>query len=328
MKKTQIPYLFVIAVIVSFSFAINHGLYYLSPLFLSLLIGMIAGNTFTFNSDFQGVLSITSKKAMRIGIALLGMQITFTTFADIGLKGFVAILMIVIVTFTLTRWSAHRLGFSPGLSLLMAGGFSICGASAIAAIGAARKSDKNEISYAVGLVTLLGTLSIFIIPPITRLLSLQSTTSGAWIGAAVHDVGQVIATASVVGGTTIKYAVITKLARVVLLAPLLLILSIQSREHLDRRTSLTARLTGFLPPFIASFLVLVVINNAVHFSPHVESVFSNISKFLLSMGLFSMAASVKIADLRKIGGRPLFFGITSWVLFGAFSLSVVRILGI
>lgn len=328
MKKTQLPYLLLIAVIVSLSFAIYHALYYLSPLFLSLLFGVVAGSIFTFNSDFQGVLSLTAKKAMRIGIALLGMQITFKTFSDIGTKGFIAIFLIVVVTFTLTRWSAQKIGFSSGLSLLMAGGFSICGASAIAAIGAARKSEKHEISYAVGLVTLLGTLSIFIIPPITRLLSLQSTTSGAWIGAAVHDVGQVIATASVVGGTTLNYAVITKLARVVLLAPLLLILSIQSRDHMEDKFSFTTRVKGFLPPFIASFLILIVINNAIHLSPHIEGLFSNVSKFLLSMGLFSMAASVKLADLRKIGGKPLLFGISAWVLFGAFSLTIIKLLGI
>ncbi len=328
MKKVLIPHLAIIAVVVSVAFGINHYFYYLSPLFLSLLAGILAGNFLNFSKNFQSTLSLTSKKAMRIGISLLGLQITFKTFSDIGLRGFLAILLIVLVTFTFTRWSAQKFGFTPGLSLLIAGGFSICGASAIAAIGTARKSDKNEISYAVGLVTLLGTLSIFVIPPLTKLFNLQSTTSGAWIGAAVHDVGQVIATASVVGTSTLKYAVITKLARVVLLAPLLLLLSIQHHAESEVKVSFKTRLTSFVPPFIAAFLVLVIFNNAVHLSAHTESYFSNISKFLLSMGLFSMAASVKFVDLKRIGGKPLLFGISAWIFFGAFSLTVIKSFGI
>ncbi len=328
MKKALIPHLAIIAAVVSLSFGINHFFYYLSPLFLSLLAGIIAGNSLTFSKNFQSTLSLTSKKAMRMGISLLGLQITFKTFSSIGLKGFIAILFIVLVTFTVTRWSAQKFGFTPGLSLLIAGGFSICGASAIAAIGAARKSDKNEISYAVGLVTLLGTLSIFVIPPLTKLFNLQNTTSGAWIGAAVHDVGQVIATASIVGGGTLKYAVITKLARVVLLAPLLVILSAQSHRAAEVKPDLKTRVTSFLPPFIAAFLVLVIFNNSVNLSPHVESYFSNISKFLLSMGLFSMAATVRFADLKRIGGKPLLFGIGAWIMFGAFSLTIIKSLGI
>ena len=328
MRKVLIPHLAIIAAIVSLAFGINHFFYYLSPLFLALLAGIISGNLLAFSASFQKTLSLTSKKAMRIGISLLGLQITFKTFSAIGLKGFIAILFIVFCTFTLTRWSAQKFGFTPGLSLLIAGGFSICGASAIAAIGAARKSDKNEISYAVGLVTLLGTLSIFIIPPLTKLFSLQSTTSGAWIGAAVHDVGQVIATASIVGGGTIKYAVITKLARVVLLAPLLLIVSAKNEKATSTKPDMKTRVTSFLPPFIVGFLALVIFNNAVQLSPHVESYFSNISKFLLSMGLFSMAATVKFIDLKRIGGKPLIFGIGAWIFFGAFSLTVIKSLGI
>jgi len=118
------------------------------------------------------------------------------------------------------------------------------------------------------------------------------------------------------------------LARVVLLAPLLLLLSIQHHSESAVKISFKTRLTSFVPPFIAAFLVLVIFNNAVHLSAHTESYFSNISKFLLSMGLFSMAASVKFVDLKRIGGKPLLFGISAWIFFGAFSLTVIKSFGI
>lgn len=296
---------------------------------MSLLAGLFVGNIFTLSTEARAATPYLSKTGMRIGISLLGLQITFQNFIDIGLKGFSVILLVVVLTFTTTRFLGVRLGFTPGLSLLMASGFSICGASAVAAVGAARKSNKDDIAYAVGLVTLLGTLSIFVIPPISKALNLRSSTSGAWIGAAVHDIGQVIATASLIGPNSLKFAVITKLARVVLLAPLLILLTIGEKSDSSKDAPQTRRFSNYLPPlFIGSFLVLVVLNNFIHLEPSFQSFLGNVSKFLLSAGLFSMAIGVRLDDLKRIGGKPLIFGIASWIIFGAISLTVIQVAGI
>lgn len=310
------------------SFVVNHYISSLSPLFISLIAGLLVGNIFSLSSESNIASTYLSKSGMRIGISLLGLQITFQNFADIGLKGFLVILVIVTTTFTMTRSLGVRFGFTPELSLLMASGFSICGASAVAAVGAARKNRKDEIAYAIGLVTLLGTLSIFVIPPITRVLSLSASTSGAWIGAAVHDIGQVIATASIVGPSSLKFAVITKLARVVLLAPLLVALSSGAKSSSSKPTSRMPRISSYLPPFIVIFLLLVAINNFINVSPPFQGFLANLSKFLLSAGLFSMASTVRLIELRKIGGKPLIFGLASWLFFGALSLILIRLAGI
>ena len=289
-------------------------------------MGLLIGNAIPSQKFIDGGAPLISKYGMRAGIALLGFQISFGNLKSVGLKGFIAILIVVLITFTVTQWLGKRLGFSPGLSLLLASGFSICGASAIAAVGAARKSDKDEISYAVGLVTLLGTLSIFVIPPLAKLLRLSDVTAGSWIGAAVHDIGQVIATASFVGGTSIKFAVITKLSRVVLLAPLLVFLSLKGAmtgESVQR-----VRSRNILPPFILAFIGLVILNNFISLTSFELGLLSNISKFLLAYGLFSMAIKVRFAALGKIGGKPLAFGLIMWIIFGAISLSVIKAFGI
>lgn len=326
MSKSALRYIFLGAPIVLLAFIISHLLPSLSPLFLSLLSGLIIGNLISGRSSIDQGAPLISKHGMRIGIALLGFQISFSNLRSVGWKGFLAILIVVLVTFTVTRWLGPRVGLTPGLSLLLASGFSICGASAIAAVGAARKSDKDEISYAVGLVTLLGTLSIFVIPPLTRLLSLSNLTAGSWIGAAVHDIGQVIATASLVGGSTIKFAVITKLSRVVLLAPLLIFLSISGTKSAGEDQSVKVR--KLLPPFIMAFIGCVILNNFITLTSHEIGVLNNLSKFLLAFGLFSMAIKVRFAALRKIGGAPLALGIILWITFGAFSLGVLKVFGI
>jgi uncharacterized integral membrane protein (TIGR00698 family) len=346
MRSKTLIYSSMSAPLVAVSFLINHFVSSLSPLFISLLAGLILGNVIGDSPIATQGSTFFSKYGMRAGVALLGFQITFSNISQIGLKGFLAILIVVIATFSTTRWLGIKLGFTPSLSLLMASGFSICGASAIAAVGAARKDEKDEISYAIGLVTLLGTLSIFVIPPIAHLLKLNSITAGSWIGAAVHDIGQVVATASFLGGTSIKYAVVTKLSRVVLLAPLLIILTLigTSHSHLHIENSLVIgestqknsalgklRAVGFkniLPAFIIFFFIFVGINNFAHLNSHQSGFLNNASKFLLALGLFSMAIRVKFASLRKIGGKPLIFGISMWIFFGAFSLAVLKAFGI
>jgi uncharacterized integral membrane protein (TIGR00698 family) len=308
------------------AFILNHFVLSLSPLFISLLAGLIIGNFIQPNGVIDVGAPIMSKSGMRIGISLLGLQISFANLKSIGWVGFLAILMVVITTFTMTRILGKLLGFTPSLSLLLASGFSICGASAVAAVGAARKSDKDEIAYSVGLVTLLGTLSIFVIPSVVKVLNLQATTAGAWIGAAVHDIGQVIATASLVGGDTIKYAVITKLSRVVLLAPLLIILSLNRSD--GESSNRKIKVQTFFPPFILGFIILIVVNNFISLSKVELNDLNELSKFLLSFGLFSMAIKVRYESLRRIGGRPVIFGVVMWILFGIFSLTVIRFLGI
>ncbi|MEI6407318.1 MAG: putative sulfate exporter family transporter [Actinomycetes bacterium] len=319
-------YLTIIAAVVAVTFLINHFYYFLSPLFLSLIAGLLISNFLSWPTAGKEALNFASKKCLRFGVILLGLQITLHKFVEIGFRGFAAILLIVILTFTGVRFFAKKSRMSSSLAMLIAGGFAICGASAVAAIGSAKKSASDEISYAVGLVTLCGTLSIFVIPPITKLFSLSHSTAGAWIGAAVHDVGQVIATASVVGGSTMQYAVISKLARVVLLAPLLIMLTLGERDAGAPKKKLS--LTTLLPPFIISFLVVALLNNTVHLPAHTLSFFINVSKFLLSMGLFAMAANVRWSSLRKIGGKPLLFGLSAWVICGGLSLGILRLVGL
>lgn len=295
-----------------------------SPLFLALLAGLLFSNFSKIVAKIEPLLDFASKYLLQLGVALLGFQITFHKFADIGVKGFIAILFIVVFTFLSIRKLAPYFGISPELALLIAGGFSICGASAVTAIGASKKSRSEDVSYAVGIVTLCGTLSIFAIPPIAKALHLSHRLAGAWIGAAVHDIGQVVAAASVIGGTTLSYAVISKLARVVLLAPLLVAINLKSADRADSRSKFS--LTTWLPAFILGFIAFTILNNEIHLSSHLTNLLINISKALLSAGLFAMAAKVRWREIRSIGSKPLLFGLSAWIIFGGISLLVIQLI--
>jgi uncharacterized integral membrane protein (TIGR00698 family) len=295
-----------------------------SPLFLSLLAGLIVSNYPRVLAPFRNILAFAAKRLLRVGVALLGFQITFNKIAEIGSKGFIAILTIVLLTFLSIRWSAKFFGIGTELALLIAGGFSICGASAVAALGASRKSKNEDISYAIGIVTLCGTLSIFAIPPISKVLHLSQQISGSWIGAAVHDVGQVVATASVVGGSTLSFAIIAKLSRVILLAPMLV--SVNLKKNTQDIRSKREILLSWFPPFILSFLAITCVNNYLHLSIQESNFFITLSKTLLSVGLFSMASMTSLGSIRTIGAKPLLFGVLAWIVWGGLSLAIIQVI--
>jgi uncharacterized membrane protein YadS len=60
-------------------------------------------------------------------------------------------------------------------------------------------SDEDDVVTSVALVTLCGTLAIILLPLLHHPLGLTDLQFGRWVGASVHDVGQVVATAQTAG---------------------------------------------------------------------------------------------------------------------------------
>jgi uncharacterized integral membrane protein (TIGR00698 family) len=288
----------------------------ISPIFIGLIFGLILGNVFQIPEKFKKPISTVSKRSMRLGIVLMGFQLSVGTLKTLGIKSFIAIFIIFIITFTTVFLIYRKAGSNNSLALLIASGFSICGVSAISAVSAVKKSAKDETAYAIALVTLLGTLSIFVIPPVAHLLKLSNSLTGSWIGAAVHDVGQVVATASAAGSGTLQFAIVTKLARVLLIVPMLLILSRGGAEKGLRR---------FLPLFILGFLISATARNFFTIDPRLLGDLSNLSKYLLAIGVFTMALDVRLSKFKNIGLKPLLLGIGLWIGLGATALGVLKI---
>jgi uncharacterized integral membrane protein (TIGR00698 family) len=326
-------HLTIIAVGVALAFLINSFQGAISPLFISLLLGLLITNTIGWNES--EVMNFVAKRALRLGVVLLGFQISLDQLVDIGLKGILAVTIVVIGVFAGIRWMTRRLGLSKSLSTFIASGFAICGATAIAAVSSTLLKGKSEseraererdISYAVAIVALCGTLSIFVLPFIASLLGLSDSTTGAWIGAAVHDVGQVVATAALVSDEAVESSIIVKLTRVVMLIPLVLFLAKESaRESATESDTSKVALRKSLPVFVLFFVLIAVVNNIANFDPVLVDAGKEGSKIFLSLGLFAMGLGVKWTSISKLGSRPLLIGISLWVLSAAFALGVVSL---
>ena len=116
------------------------------------------------------------------------------------------------------------------MSLFIATGFSICGVSAIVAMSGTRATRTKDVATAVALVTVCGSLAILVLPLLRGPLGLSQHEFGVWVGASVHDVGQVVATAGGVGTVALGTAVLVKLVRVLLLAPMVTLAAVSARR--------------------------------------------------------------------------------------------------
>ena len=328
--RTHLPGLVFAGAAVVLAFAANSRVSSISPLTASLVIGAVIGNLGLIPGSFDTGLKFASRHLLRAGIVVLGFQLSFREVADLGGKGFLAVIAVVTLTFFGTQWIARLLRVTPGLGLLTATGYSICGVSAISAMTGAVDGDEEDATYAIALVTLFGSLSIFVLPLLGHLFGMGEVRFGMWAGSAVHDVAQVVATATAYSkDDSLPSAVIVKLTRVVLLAPLVAVYAYNHRRRtVNHAEHAGAQKTSPLPMFIVLFLVMVGVNTTGVVSTRLLADFKNIERALLALALVGLGAGVRISKLRQLGARPLMLGVLSWVLVMATSALTIRLIAL
>ena len=291
----------------------------ISALVVAVVLGAVAGNVGLVTTRLEPGVTFSAKKILRLGVVLLGLRLSLGDVFDVGGPGLATIIATVTITFFGTQWIGRRLGLGPDLSLLVATGFSICGASAIAAVEGSTDASEEEVAAAIGLVTLFGSMAIVVIPALSSLLGLDDTKFGAWSGASVHDVAQVVATASsrdVAGAVTI--AIVVKLTRVVLLAPIVAGVNLARRRDVGGSAPI-------LPLFVVGFLAMVALRTTGVLPQGVLDAVKEVENFALAMALVGLGAGVRVDKLRKLGVTPLLLGAISWVLVAAVSLVGVEL---
>lgn len=299
-----------LAVIVSEPFAA------VSKLTAAVAIGALMGNLGIARPATAKGLTFAAKRLLRVGVVLLGLRLSLGDVSALGPRGLGVVITTVAITFFGTQWLGRRLGLSRDLSLLVATGYSICGASAIAAVEGATDAEEEEVAAAIGLVTLFGSLAIIVLPLLRGPLGLTDDGFGAWAGASVHDVAQVVATASTVGPEVIAVAIVVKLTRVVLLAPIVAGVNIHRR---DERAGDDGKRPPLLPAFVALFLGAVALRTTGWLSDDLVSLGKEIEGWMLTAALVGLGAGVRIDRLRNLGPQPLVLGTIAWVVVAAVS---------
>ncbi|MBG6055819.1 putative integral membrane protein (TIGR00698 family) [Salinibacterium sp. CAN_S4] len=268
---------------------------------------------------FTPGLATAARRLLRIGIVLLGLKLSLVDIAGLGWLVLGMIVLIVIATFAITFGLGRVLRLPGDQPLLIAAGFSICGASAIGAMSGVTRSKASEQATPIALVTLCGTLAIALLPALQPVLGLDAEQFGMWTGASVHDVGQVVATAQIAGASALAIAVVVKLTRVAMLAPMIAIAGlVLKRDGEGKRPAL-------VPLFLVGFMAAVVLRTFVPIPDVVLQVADLIQLVLLGMALFGLGAAIRVGALVRTGARPLAVAAISWIAIAAMSLGAVAI---
>lgn len=303
------PGLFVAAAGTTVAFGLNRILPAVSALTVAVALGVVLANVLPATT--APGLRWVSRTLLRLGVVLLGCQLGLGEVFGLGAGTVAAVVVTVLVTFFGTILLGRLAGVSRGLGLLVATGFSICGASAIAAMDSVTETEREDVATGVTLVTLYGSAAIALVPLAGHALGMSPVRLGAWTGLSVHEVAQVVAAASPAGAAAVAIAVVVKLTRVVLLAPMVAGVSVLRRRG---HGVSQGRRPPLVPPFVLGFLATMTMRSTGVVPQPVLTTANVATTLLFAAALFALGSGVRIGALLRTGRRGLALGALSTVL--------------
>lgn len=263
----------------------------LGPLLVALVLGAaVAATPWAGHPRLAGHAPVT-RVLLRSGVVLLGLRLPLGDVLDVGAGGLVVVVLTLATTFTVTTLAGRALGVERGLTALVATGFSVCGAAAVAAVDDAVRARRRDVALTVALVTVHGTALVLLLPWTAGRLGLDERQSAVWAGASIHEVGQVVAAAALLGPGALAVATAVKLARVLLLAP---VYAVVARGPAAPGAS---RGGPPVPWFVIGFAAAVAVRSTGVLPPSVLDVADGATTVLLAAAMFGLGLGLRVRDL-------------------------------
>jgi uncharacterized integral membrane protein (TIGR00698 family) len=319
-------------VLVSLLLATNEWLqsHAIGTLPISIMLGMVLGNTVypsIVEACAKGVL-FSKQRLLQLGIIFYGFRLTFTDIAHVGVKGAMIDILVLMSTFAIA-WIVGRKVFKldTNTTLLIGAGSSICGAAAVMATEPVVKGRAEQVSVAVSTVLVFGTISMLLYPALFQwnltwhILPTSTEAFGIFTGSTVHEVAQVVAAAKPLGDIATNTAVITKMVRVMMLAPFLIVLSVylarkkSSHMHLEANSP---KAPIMIPWFAVIFVAVTGMNSLSIVPSKVVTAAVNIDTLLLAIAMASLGLTTHFSAIKQAGIRPMLLGgvLFSWLIIG------------
>jgi uncharacterized integral membrane protein (TIGR00698 family) len=317
----------------------SHGL---SPLTLAMVLGLAVGNSIyprIATASCDGV-RFSKQILLRAGVILYGLRLTLTDIGHVGVVGVLIDALVILSTFSLACLIGTRFfGLDRRTAMLIGAGSAICGAAAVMATEPVVRGRADQVTVAISTVVLFGTVAIFLYPLLYSLniqwllLPSGANAFGIYAGSTIHEVAQVVAAGRSVGADTANTAVITKLVRVMMLAPFLIGLSAwlardeakfpaESSNECAAAGSIaaagTARPRLPIPWFAFGFILVVMFNSLSLLPQRLLAVAINVDTLLLAMAMAALGLSTHLSAIRQAGLKPLLLGciLFVWLIIG------------
>jgi uncharacterized integral membrane protein (TIGR00698 family) len=307
---------------------------------LGLLIPVVGGPVFAI---ILGVLAATivkplrstrlapgyafaSKGVLQLSIVVLGTGLSLQQVVHVGVSS----LPVMLGTLAVALGGAWLLGkwlkVGSDTKTLIGVGTGICGASAIAATTAVIKPKDTEVAYAIGTIFTFNIAAVLLFPPIGHLLGLSPHAFGLWAGTAVNDTSSVVAAAYAYGGDAGPYAIVVKLTRSLMIIPIVITLAFLKARRDDEVHHLPWH--RIVPAFLIGFVLAAATDTAGLIPDSWHPALSTLGTFLITTALAGIGLSLRFADMRKAGARPLLLGGILWIAVAASSLGLQALTGL
>lgn len=293
------------------------GLAALNPVVVALLAGIAIRAAIGLPRTLRPGAAYAVRPVLRAAIVLLGLQVTLGQLLSIGGGALALAFASVALTLPFTIWLGARLRVDPALAQLIGTGTGICGASAIVAANQVVGGKQEDVAYALAVITLCGTAALLIYPSAAPLLGLDARAYGLWVGSSIHEVVQAVGAAAAGGAEATEIGTITKLARVLLLAPAVLALGLWVRR--GRRWG-AAGVRAPMPWFAFGFIGMVIVASLGWVPAPGIAASRWLVPLMLAASVAALGLNTDLAALRARGLRPLLLGIGATVFIAMLGL--------
>ncbi len=284
------------------------------PVLVAVVVGLVVGNLIVLPARVRPGLAFATRRLLRAGVVLLGAKLSLGDVAAVGLRSVGMIVACMAVAFVAVGLGARLLHVPPRLAVLLAVGTAVCGNSAIVATSPIIEADERDISFAVGTITVLGTVALLVFPAVGHALAMGDTTFGYWAGLAVNDTSQVLATSAAYSAAALEVATVVKLVRNALMAPVLLGVAWWARRH-GEPTAATPRGAAreAMPLFVLGFLALAALRSTGALSADVADILGDLATVLVTVAIAAVALGTRWSGLRTVGAAPFVTAATATV---------------
>ncbi|MCW3819815.1 putative sulfate exporter family transporter [Micromonospora sp. DR5-3] len=271
-------------------------------------------------------LSLAKGLVLQLSVVFLGAALSLDEVLSVG-AGSLPVMLGTLGVCLLLAWLVGRwLGVPRDLRTLIGVGTGICGASAIAAATPAIRAKSNDVAYAISTIFLFNVAAVLVFPPLGHALGLSAHAFGLFAGTAVNDTSSVVAAAGAYGQDAAGYAVVVKLARALMIIPVVLVLTTLSR-HAERPETSKARLAASLVPwFLVAFLAVAALNTGGLIPAAAQTALHQAALLFIAIALAAVGLSTDVAALRRAGARPLLLGLILWAAVSSTSLGLQYLL--
>ncbi|MTI49632.1 YeiH family protein [Sporosalibacterium faouarense] len=315
----KLPGLALVLLVTIISILINTYVFsFLGTLTIGIILGIFYSNTIGIDEKYQPGVTFSLKKILKWGIVLLGVELNFNLVLSLGPWIIALVIFLMTLSLIVSRLLGKWFNINPKLATLLGVGSSICGTSAIVAMGPVIDADEDDVAISVAIISFLGAIGVLVYTFFSYILPLTDVQYGIWAGGTLQGVAHALAAAGARGTDSLSLDIgtIVKMSRVALLAPVAVVLSFAFKDNsADSNKKKKVKFPMYVLLFILTG-VIFTLNSSLNIFPtaftllgkdvNIVSIIKEISSFFILMAMVSMGLKVNFKSFKTKGLKALY----------------------